>query len=364
MSERCNQTRGPVRAGLLATLCAALLACTEPSPLRESLLVFGTEAQIELRSADMVAARAALTRSAAELNRLHRDWHPWEPGALTHFNDALAGGAAVAIPEVLQLPLARGRELAVASDGLFNPAIGRLVDLWGFHTHDYPVHTPPPAADVLLAWREDVPTLAQLELLDDGRVRSLHPQLQLDFTAMAEGFAASLVAEHLLQAGVAHAMIAIGGDVLVLGDAGRRPWQVGVRDPFDEGALLAGIALHDGEALFSSGSYARYRESPLGGRWPHVIDARSGLPARGVAAVSVLHRDPVLADAAATALMVAGPTRLAEVAERLGVRCVLLLTEDDTLLATTAMHARLRLLREPTRRAPPLPPDGDCHRAD
>jgi FAD:protein FMN transferase len=359
MSER----RGRAHAALLAALCCGLLAaCGEPLPLRESLLVFGTEAHIEVRHADEGAARAALARSAAELNRLHRDWHPWEPGTLTAFNAALGDGDAVAVPEALQAPLERGRELAEASDGLFNPAIGRLVDLWGFHTHDYPIHTPAPGADVLLAWREDVPSLAQLEILDDGRVQSRHPQLQLDFTAMAEGYAASIVAGHLQAAGVAHALIAIGGDLLALGDAGGRPWQVGVRDPFgDDAAPLAGIALGDGEALFSSGSYARYREVPVGGRWPHVLDARSGLPARGVAAVSVLHRDPVLADAAATALMVAGPARLADVAARMGVRCVLLLTEDDTLLATAAMQQRLRLLREPTRRAPPLPPDGDCH---
>jgi FAD:protein FMN transferase len=352
------------RVGVLATLCAGLLAaCTESPPLRESLLVFGTEAHIEVRGGDVAAVRAAIAQSAADLNRLHRDWHPWEPGALTAFNAALADGEPVPVPEVLQAPLQRGRELATASDGLFNPAIGRLVGLWGFHTHDYPIHTPPPAAEALLAWREDVPALAQLEVLADGRVQSRHPQLQLDLTAMAEGFAAAVVAGHLRAAGVDGALIAIGGDVLALGDAGQRPWQVGVRDPFDgAGGLFAGLALQDGEALFSSGSYARYREAPVGGRWPHVLDARSGLPARGVAAVSVLHRDPVLADAAATALMVAGPARLAEVAGRLGVRCVLLLTEEDTLLMTAAMHARLRLLREPARRAPLLPPDGDCHR--
>jgi FAD:protein FMN transferase len=352
------------RAAVLLLAAATLAGCGEPPPIRETLLVFGSEAQIELRGVAPARAQAAIAAAADDLQRMHRDWHPWEPGALTDFNTALAGGVAIAAPDPLREPLARARALAAASDSLLNPAIGQLVALWGFHTSEFPITQPAPEPAELLAWRSDVPDIADLEPLADGRLRSRHPRLQLDLTAIAEGFAAAALLQRLRESGIRHALVMLGGDVVALGDAGGRPWQVGVRDPFGaSGAVFAGVELHDGEALFSSGSYARYRETPVGGRWPHVLDPRSGLPVRGVAAVSVLHDDPVLADAAATALMVAGPARLAEIAARLGVACVMLLTEDDTLLLSEAMQARLRLLREPTRRAPPLPPAGPCSEA-
>ena len=352
--------RRRLRAALAVVASCWLAGCGEPPPVRESLLVFGSEARLELRGVAAARARPTLQAAAAALQAMHRDWHPWQPGALTEFNAALAGGAVVPVPASLRGPLARSRELAAASDGLFNPAIGGLVALWGFHTSDYPIQAPPPAAEALLAWRAAVPVLDDLEQVADG-VRSRHPLLQLDFTALAEGLAATALAGQLRAAGSDDALIALGGDVHVLGRAGQRPWQVAIRDPFaPPGTAFAAVELHDGEALFSSGSYARFREGPGGGRWPHVLDPRTGLPVRGVATVAVLHDDPVLADAAATALMVAGPARLAELAERMGVRCVLLLTEDDTLLLTAAMQARIRLQRAPARQAPLLPPAGPC----
>lgn len=326
----------------------------EPDVQRETLFVFGSESTIDLVDVDPEKRRQVLAQISEELNRMHRDWHPWEPGALTGLNAALSRGERPLLPDSIRELIVRSRPIAMRSDGLFNPAVGRLIGLWGFHGSEFPVTSPPPDEAALQAWRQRVPTLFDL-IFDGDAVFSRNPALQLDFAAIVEGVAAERISLLLRAAGIGHALITLGGDVHALGSVGRRPWRVGIRDPFGTPeAVLATVELHDGESLFTSGNYTRFREAPDGARWPHVVDPRSGLPVRGVAAVSVLHPDPLLADAAATALMVGGPARFAELLNRLGIRCAMLLTEQNELMMTASMHERLTLQRQPVPLGPPL----------
>ncbi len=68
----------------------------------------------------------------------------------------------------------------------------------------------------------------------------------------------------------------------------------------------------------------------------------------------VLHADPLLADAGATALFVAGPAGFERLARRMGLGCALMVTEENEMLVTTAMRARLQLVRDPVPLGPPL----------
>jgi thiamine biosynthesis lipoprotein len=81
---------------------------------------------------------------------------------------------------------------------------------------------------------------------------------------------------------------------------------------------------------------------------------------KGSATVAVLHRDPVLADIAATVNMIGGPARFAEFIERLQLRCVLLLTDENELLITAPMRQRVSMRREPVPLGPPLGEPGPC----
>ena len=349
----------PPTARLPALLFVALLAGCQPvpAPRVEQLYVFGTLAEIEIRGADAGAAQSALVEAAARLRQYEQEWHAWEPSDLTRINQAFARGEAATAPASVIALLERSRPLAEASDGLFDPAIGGLVEAWGFHTSQFPVQSPPPAEAFLQAWRQDPPRLHAVQV-EGQRLRSRDQRVQLDFDAIAEGAASEALLEILRRHGIHHALVNLGGDVVALGEGNGRPWSVSLRDPF--GGVLGGLYLHDGEALFSSGNYNKFRDSPAGGRWPHVLDPRTGYPARGAAATVVVHPDPVLADAAATAIFVAGPSGFADMARRLGLGCAMMVTEDNEMLVTAAMADRLRLLREPVPLGPPLDLGPDC----
>ena len=99
------------------------------------------------------------------------------------------------------------------------------------------------------------------------------------------------------------------------------------------------------ESLFTSGDYDRnfiYE----GKTYHHIIDPRTGYPAEGTRSVTVAHTDATTADAAATALFVAGPDHWHEVARRMGMRYVLLVDSEGTVHMNPAMAERLELVDE------------------
>ncbi len=351
--------RPRLRAAALA-LAVLLSGCgREPDRLVETIYVFGSASTIEIVDADPTEAGLALAEIASDLQARHRAWHAWEPSELTAANAAIAAGRPTTLSPSLRDLVARALALAEATDGLLDPTVGGLMALWGFYTSDFPITSPEPTRAQLDAWRAQRPSFRDLQLAGDV-LTSANPSARLDFGAIAEGVATEAIRDRLRAHGIANVLVVLGGDLYALGRNGDRPWRAALRDPFGTDQPLATLELGDGEALYSSGNYYRYRESPSGTRWPHVIDTLSGMPVSGVAAVSVLHPDPVIADAASTALMVAGEAGFAPLLRRLGVRCAMLVTVHNEVMITAAMAERIAMMRDPLPLGPPIGTPGPC----
>lgn len=344
----------------LALALAALLGlggCGREPDRVEQLHVFGTMAELRIRDAPPGQAQAALAEIAATLNQREREWHAWQDSDLTRINAAFARGEAAEAPESVLMLLRRSQQLSEVSGGLFDPAIGGLVAAWGFHTSTFPILAPLPTDATLEAWRGNRPRITEVRV--DGQLLSApNPRTQLDFDAIAEGAAAQETLDTLRGNGIRHALVNLGGDVVALVPPGAEPWQVSLRDPF--GGVLGTVPLGDGEALFTSGNYNKFRYSAAGARQAHILDPRTAQPARGTAAVVVLHADPMLADAAASALFVAGPSGFEALARRMGLGCAMMVTDENEMLVTVAMKARLQPLRDPVPLGPPLDLGANC----
>lgn len=339
---RCWETLALI-AAVAAAVLAAAVGCSGESPrLEREFIVFGSSAELSLRGAtqpSMEDAADAVERLLAEYDR---DWHPWRDSALVELNRALAAGHTHRTIDSIHMLIEQSRPLVHSSGGLFDPAAGGLVRAWRFHSSDWPA-TAAPDERAIAAWRAAPPRFDDLHI-DGLAVSASNNLLQLDFNAIAEGVAAAQASRMLRDLGIRHALFDLGGDVIAIGDAGGRAWRVALRDP--GGDALGWVELADGEALFASGSYAKYREDD-GRRRPHLLDPRSGVPVEGAAASAVLADDPVLADAAATALMVAGAAGFDATLTDMQLYCALLLTDDDVLHISRALERRLTLLRRP-----------------
>jgi thiamine biosynthesis lipoprotein len=328
---------------LALLLAAAAVALTvamlgAPTTERHRLYVFGTLAELELRGAEAAAAATAIARRFALRGR---EWHPWQDSDLTRLNRALERGEAGVPVASIRALIQRARPLVHESGRRFDPGAGRLIARWGFHTDEWPARGAPPSTGELIQWRDRPQSLLALELRGEV-VHGPAYGLALDFNAMAEGAVIEEATALLRTHGVRDALLNLGGDVYALGNAGRRPWRVALAD--GEGGVLGSVALGDGEGVFVSGSYAKYRRDGAVRR-AHVIDPRDGLPVQHTRLAAVLHTDPVRTDAAATALLVAGTHEWREVLAGMGLGCALLIDAVGALHITSAMRARLLLSR-------------------
>jgi thiamine biosynthesis lipoprotein len=123
---------------LLSLLVAAwlLAACGQPEPWRQESYVFGTRVELAIAGVPEAQARAAGSRVLQEFDRLHRTYHAWQPSELSALNEAIAAGARTSLSAEFAAYIREAQAVAAAGDHLFDPGIGRLIALWGFHTDD------------------------------------------------------------------------------------------------------------------------------------------------------------------------------------------------------------------------------------
>jgi thiamine biosynthesis lipoprotein len=328
-----------VRAGLCCLLVASCGQSDPEQTVQERFFAMGTWVDVTVGGVDSAAAEAALRDVEAELEVFERDYYPWADGELAELNAAIAAGRGATVSAELARLLSLARELSLASDGLFEPGLGRLVELWGFHSTTTTTHVPPSASAIETAL-EASGGIATLRI-DANHVTSAYPGLELDLGGIAKGEAVARILALLASHGISSALVNAGGDLAVMGrPLGGRPWRVGIRHPREDG-LLGVLELTDGEAAFTSGDYERYYERG-GQRLHHLLDPETGRPVAHTQALTVVAGDPVRADAAATALFVAGPERWREIARRLGIDAVLRVDASGAVEVTDAMAGRFR----------------------
>ena len=336
----------PVHACLLAmALGAAQCAAALAAEYRASSYVFGTVATITTRDGDPARAQRAVTQVFQEFDRMHRDLHAWQPGKLGALNEAIARGEKdIATTAEIAGLIEDARRISERSGDLFNPAIGELVGLWSFHRDrpGGPLPDPREIARVVGAR----PRMEDL-IVRGNTVTSLNPEVRLDFGGYAKGYALDRAGRMLRDAGVANALVNVGGNILALGRNGGMRWRIGLEDPrASAGAphLLGTIELEDGEAIGTSGDYRRYYVVD-GKRYSHIIDPRSGYPVAGVRSVTVVVPPRpgagALSDAASKPLFIAGPSGWREAAKRLGIAQALLVDEAGGVDATPELAERL-----------------------
>jgi len=330
---------------LLAGLLLLAASCEHASQnvYHQQLFAFGTLVEITLYGVEDDRARQAVQAVDAMYQRQHRDWHAWQHGQLMDLNEAIAAGKTIRTDTSITRLIKLGQTFERDSGGLFNPAIGHLLNLWGFQQDDAPQGPPPSQADIQ-HWLDAAPSSLQVQI-QGQQVSSENPAVRLDFGGFAKGYSVGMAVELLREKGIENLIVNAGGDLCVRGRHGDRPWRVGIRHPDGDG-LLASIEMEGAGCIFTSGDYERYYDYK-GRRYHHILDPRSGYPAAKTVSVTVMTEDPTLADAAATALFVAGPDDWKTVASRMGIQDVLLVDENNVVQLTPAFAKRVHFEQQP-----------------
>jgi thiamine biosynthesis lipoprotein len=328
---------------VLLVCCGAWLldGCERERVFQREGYVFGTRVDVALYTDDPELADAAIAAVLREFDRLHGAYHAWEPSELSVLNEALAHGQSREVSPELAAMLRDAQSLSEIGDGLFDPAIGALVELWGFHADTFEPMLPDPVA--LAAFKAARPRMGDL-VIEGVRISSRNPAVRIDLGGYAKGYALDRAATILLERGIRNALINVGGNIMALGSKGGQPWRVGIQHPRRSG-VMATMPLYDGEAIGTSGDYQRYFELN-GVRYAHILDPRTFEPAQGTQALTVLvtprPHAGVLSDVASKPAYLAGDADAwREQARHFGIEHVFRVAADGQVEATRALRARL-----------------------
>lgn len=329
---------------LLLLPLVLLFACS-PAPKSESfeIYVFGTLVTITVWDAEPKERDKAVAEITKTFQQMHHDWHAWKPGPLVDINNAIArGDEVIPVSDSIASLISQSTLLFNQSEGLFNPTIGGLLNIWGFQGDGRP-NGPPPDKEVIAKWVSHSPGMTNISL-SEGVIHSNNRAVQFDFGAFAKGVAVDRAIDILKKHGINNAIVNGGGDLRAIGSKNGTPWRVGVRHPQGKG-VLAAIAISGDESVFTSGNYERYREHE-GVRYPHILDPRTGQPVDGITSVTVIHPDGGVADAAATALVVAGVKDWYRIAKKMQIQYVMLVDDKGTVYMNPAMQSRIEFSGE------------------
>jgi len=223
--------------------------------------------------------------------------------------------------------LAFSLQLARQTQGAFDPTVSPLVNLWGFGPVRSDAKIPP--ADAISRVRAEIGFDALALDATDNTLRSQLPR-QLDLSAVAKGYAVDRLAAILIEAGLSHFLVEVGGELVARGTKFEDvPWRVAIEspDPVNRGIFKA-LSLRD-KAVATSGDYRNFFESN-GQRYSHTLDPRTGSPVdHTTVSVTVLADTAMVADGWATALNVLGLDEGLKLANERGL-AALFISRTDT----------------------------------
>jgi FAD:protein FMN transferase len=247
----------------------------------------GLDAAVEAVRREVAAIDAACSRFRAD-------------SELTRLN--AAGGAPVAASPLFLEALGVALATARATGGAVDPTVGRsLVGLGYDADFSLVAGSPPRTPEIVPAGR-----WCDVDVDTSRRLVSIPADVTLDLGSSAKALASDRAAAAAARDSGCGVLVGLGGDIAVTGAPPARGWSVRVTDDHSD---LDGegqtVAIRAGGLATSSTTVRRWRTD--GGEVHHIVDPRTGRPAREVwRTVTVAAATCVQANAAATASVVRG----------------------------------------------------------
>lgn len=275
-------------------------------------------------------AQEAFGAAFREISELESELSEWQPASPVSEVNRKAGIGRVKVPDAVVTVTEKALDIADVTDGAFDVTFKPIGRLWNVKERASP---PPP--DSIRAVLSQV-DYRQIELDTLQNTLFLKKQgMEIGFGGIAKGYAAYRAGEVLQEYGINNYIINAGGDLYVKGKKGDRRWTSGIKDPdTKQRKPLLAFSVVKPCGIATSGNYESYFIHE-GTRYHHIIDLKTGYPARGLKSVTVFSEDPSKADAYATAFFILGHEK------------ALLIVEQDPSLAFILIDDKGTIYKSP-----------------
>ncbi|SDZ29651.1 thiamine biosynthesis lipoprotein [Pseudomonas sp. NFIX28] len=242
---------------------------------------------------------------------------------IQRFNDLPANSCQAMPAAVLQL-VEIGQQLSRDSQGSFDLTVEPLLNLWGFGPQGRGAVVPSEAA--LMQVR---PRVGYTHLRIEGDQLCKDAAVEVDFNSIAAGHAVDRITARLEEMRIDNYLVEATGELKAVG---RKPdgsaWRIALEEPRDDRQVAERVITIDGYGVSTSGDYRNYFQRD-GQRYSHTFDARTGTPVEhALASVTVIHPAAVMADGLSTLLLILGPERGWDYAEKHDIAAFFVIRAD------------------------------------
>ena len=313
-------------------LNARLLGSEGVNRVERTVGLMGTEIRILVLDDDRLAAEIGIAAAIAEMARLEAIMTDWRDDSQLMLVNREGFRRPVRVDEELFAVIRDGIQAGYDSDGAFDITWRSAGRVWDFKA--WPPRLPDAAA---IAQAVRSVGFRHVQLDHEARtVRLLQEDVHIGLGGIAKGAIVDYAVMVLKRRGLRRFVVNAGGDIYANGrNDGGRLWWVAIRHPRDLVENLAVLPVAN-MAVVTSGDYERYITVDER-MYCHILDPRTGWPARGCQSVTVMAATTSRADALATAIFVLGPERGLALAERLPQVEAMLVDASGGLHLTTGL---------------------------
>ena len=322
------------RGSILLLLVFLFIACEqqrEPKqyPLHYSDAIFGTSFTIKASLIPRTLKTNELRVQIKQLlDKLNGQMSTYQQDSELSKINANESSEWLTVSTDLYSVLKQANEISVLSNGAFDVTIGPLVNLWGFGPDPMSFVVP----EKSLIDTQLKTTGYKKILFDDktNKIKKLSPDIYIDLSAIAKGYAVDQVGLLLEKQGISNYMVEIGGELRLKGkNISNEPWRIVVEKPIIEMGVIQKVLPLSNISVATSGDYRNFFESG-GVRFSHTIDPRFGQPIKHkLASITILSDTTMKADALATALMVLGAEEGYKIAEQEKIAALFIIKTED-----------------------------------
>jgi FAD:protein FMN transferase len=306
--------------------------CTGKKTVQKTESIMGTDVTITVVARNSKEGEAAIDAGMAELRRLDSMMSLYKDSSeITKVNLAAGKGPVAVSPEMIEI-VENAAKISTLSNGVFDITVGPLVVLWQMRLKEGTVPTDREIGRVrsLVNYRNIIvdKNASTIFLKKTGMI--------MDLGGM-KGYMADRVADIIKKRGITDAIIAVAGDIWVLGHRENgAPWKIGVQHPREHDKTLAVLEFSD-KYISTSGDYERFviREKK---RYHHIIDPRTGKPSTGVISVTLIGDRGAVIDPLTKVPFILGPEEGLKIVKKVGAEAIIVDEQGKVFMTDGVMN--------------------------